>query len=181
MARHNIETIAAWILVLAIHRAQLTPFVVCRNSESSEIAKYLPHNFFLINCHLFKNKWQFSDRHVSSSRVSVCLLVPCFGHVITNAIYVFVYTIPRYSNSTKEHLTPRTHILASIQGICKRPTYRFEDIILWERSFLIWNQYWLRSDIVHQRFLFISLPIFKLSLQFPWIDSRFNINWTIVL
>ncbi len=33
----------------------------------------------------------------------------------------------------------------------------------------IWNQYWLASDTVHQRFLFISLPI---CLQVPWIDSK---------
>ena len=34
-----------------------------------------------------------------------------------------------------------------------------------------WNQYWLPSDTVHQRFLLSPLPIFKLSLQVPWIDS----------
>ncbi len=37
----------------------------------------------------------------------------------------------------------------------------------------IWNQYSLPSDTVHQRFCSSSLPIFKLSLQVPWIDSSY--------
>ncbi len=40
-----------------------------------------------------------------------------------------------------------------------------------ELAFLkIWNQYWLPSDTVHQRFCSSPLPIFKLSLQVPWTD-----------
>ncbi len=43
-------------------------------------------------------------------------------------------------------------------------------------SLQIWNQYWLPSDTVHQRFSFIfpaqwAVPILKLSLQVAWIDS----------
>ncbi len=64
-------------------------------------------------------------------------------------------------------------LLWSIQGICKRPTYRFEDTIVWER----WH-FW-RSEInINYRLIecirgFCSspLPILKLSLQAPWIDS----------
>ncbi len=63
-------------------------------------------------------------------------------------------------------------MLELIQGICKRPTYRFEDTIVWER----WS-FW-RSEInIDYRliqcirgFCSSSLPIFKLSLQVPWID-----------
>ncbi len=58
----------------------------------------------------------------------------------------------------------------SIQGICKRPTYWFEDTIVWER----WQSW--RSEINYRLiqcirgFCSSSLPIFKLSLQVPWID-----------
>ena len=64
--------------------------------------------------------------------------------------------------------------LESIQGICRRPTYRLEDTIAWER----WH-FW-RSEInIYYRLIqcirgFCSSPlsISKLSLQVPWIDSR---------
>ncbi len=36
--------------------------------------------------------------------------VPYFGHVTKNATYVFMYTIKRFSNPTKEHFKLRTHI-----------------------------------------------------------------------
>ncbi len=60
-----------------------------------------------------------------------------------------------------------------IQAIRKRLTYRFEDTIVWER----W--YFWRSEInIDYRmiqcirgFCLSPLPIFKLSLQVPWIDS----------
>ncbi len=48
-------------------------------------------------------------------------------------------------------------VLESIQGILKRPTYRFEELLFGRGGFLkIWYQYWLPSDKVLQRFLFIS-------------------------
>ncbi len=66
-----------------------------------------------------------------------------------------------------------TKILESIQATRKRPTYRCEDTIVWER----W--YFWRSEInIDYRLLqfirgFCSspMPIFKLSLQVAWIDS----------
>ncbi len=58
-------------------------------------------------------------------------------------------------------------------GICKRPTYRFEDSIDWERWY-----FWRSGINIYYRLIqcirgFCSspLPIFKLSLQVPWIDS----------
>ncbi len=68
------------------------------------------------------------------------------------------------------HLLPNQVWVESIQGIRKGPTYRFEDPIVWER----WH--FRRSAInIDYRLiqciivLIISLPIFKLSLQVPWI------------
>ncbi len=62
----------------------------------------------------------------------------------------------------------------SIQGIRKRPTYQVQDTIVWER----W--YFWRSEInidyhliqCFRGFCSSPLPIFKLSLLVPWIDSR---------
>ncbi len=61
----------------------------------------------------------------------------------------------------------------SIQGICKHPTDRFEDTIVWER----WHFWRSEINIVYsliqciRGFCSSPLPIFKLSLQVPWIDS----------
>ncbi len=65
-------------------------------------------------------------------------------------------------------------VLESIQDIRKRPTYRFEDTIVWKK----WH-FW-RSEInidYHliqciRGFCSSPLPIFKLSVQVPWIDSN---------
>ena len=65
-------------------------------------------------------------------------------------------------------------LLESIQGICKHPTYRFEDTIVWER----WHFWRSEINIDYRLIQYIKalcwspLPIFKLSLQVPWIDSN---------
>ncbi len=56
---------------------------------------------------------------------------------------------------------------------------------LGEEAFLkIWNQYWLLSDTVHQRFLFISPTHLQTSksLQVPnWIDSSMMTAYLVLL
>ncbi len=63
--------------------------------------------------------------------------------------------------------------IESIQGIYKRPTYRFEDTIVLEKG-----HFWISEINIDYRLIqcirgFCSppLPIFKFSLQVPWIDS----------
>ncbi len=64
-------------------------------------------------------------------------------------------------------------LLESIQGIRKRPTYRFEDTIVWER----WHFWRYEINIDYpliqciRGFHSSPLPIFKLSLQVPCIYS----------
>ncbi len=64
--------------------------------------------------------------------------------------------------------------LESIQGIRKRPIYRFEDTIVWERWYIgrfeINIDYRLIQCI--RGFCSSPLPILKLSLQVPRIDSN---------
>ncbi len=72
----------------------------------------------------------------------------------------------------------RIKLFKSIQGICKRSTCRFENTIVWER----WH-FW-RSEInidycliqCIRGFCSSPLPIFKLCIQVPWIDSKPFIN-----
>ncbi len=64
------------------------------------------------------------------------------------------------------------YLLESIQWICKCPTYRFENTIVWER----WHLWRSEINIDCCLILYIKsfcsspLPIFKLSLQIPWIN-----------
>ncbi len=68
--------------------------------------------------------------------------------------------------------------LESIQWIFKRPTNRFEYNNVWER----WH-FWISEINIDYRLIqcirgFCSspLPIFKLSLQVPWIDSSIPLS-----
>ncbi len=85
---------------------------------------------------------------------------------------------PKTANSGQYSAGYLQKVVESIQGIHKLPTYRFEDTIVCER----W--YFWRSEInIDYRMIqcirgFCSspLPIFKLGLQVPWIDSNANVQ-----
>ena len=65
-------------------------------------------------------------------------------------------------------------LLERIQGIYKRPTYGFEDTIVWERWHFWRSEINLDYHLIQciRGFCSSPLPIFKLSLQVPWINSN---------
>ncbi len=65
-------------------------------------------------------------------------------------------------------------LLESIQAIRKRPTCRIEDTIVWERWYLWRSEINIDYRLIQcvSGFCSSPLPIFKLSLQVPWIDSK---------
>ncbi len=63
--------------------------------------------------------------------------------------------------------------LESIQGICKFTKHRFEDTIVWERCYFWRSEINIDYRLIQciRGFCSSPLPILKLSLQVPWIDS----------
>ncbi len=97
--------------------------------------------------------------------------------IITSIPPVFIHSsFPSFPHKTHTGLRLSYHqvwrVLESIQGIHKRPTYRFEDTIVWERWY-----FWTFDILIYRLiqcirgFCSSHLPIFKLSLQVSWIDS----------
>ncbi len=72
------------------------------------------------------------------------------------------------------------HLLESIQGIRKRPTYRFEYTIVWERWYFWGSEINIDYRLIQciRRFCSSPLPIFRFCLQVPWIDSKYKFKVT---
>ncbi len=107
-------------------------------------------------------------------------------------LYVFTFVLKRVVLSSQSRLTPRSqarvHNVSYVWYICIKASsittvcltdMQTSNTSIWryhclgEVEFLkIWNQYRLPSDTV---LCSSPMPIFKLSLQVPWINSRWNL------